>query len=223
MPGKAGLLQTTYYMKRIQLLILFGISGFYSQAQDNSKSYTEAPVSFGTFNTINQKNEISVNPAISASLGSFYFENRYNYEAANSASLNVGKYIFKKLKHISIVPMAGVVVGSFKGFTAELQTSFENSRWSMSTDNQFSAAYTQSSKSVFLNWTYARYKITPFFKIGPTSVATQQMNRRLVFDKGITAVLLLDRWSIRMYAYNYKRREMYFWLSLRYNIKVLLK
>jgi len=223
MPGKAGLLQTKSYMKKIQLLILLVFIGLFGQAQDNAKAYTEAPVSFGTFNTVNQKNEVSVNPAISGSLGSFYFENRYNYEAANSASLNVGRSIFKNLRHISIVPMVGVVVGSFKGFTAELQTSFENNRWSLSTDNQFSAAFTQSSKSMYLNWTYARYKVTPFFQIGPTSVASQQVNQRMAFDKGITAVLLIKQWSMRTYVYNYKKGEMYFWLSLRYNLKLLLK
>ena len=82
-------------------------------------------ITIGTFSTLSETQKYTVSPAISGSWGDYYFESRYNYEAGNSASLNLGKRIFRKLEHIELIPMVGLVFGSFKGATAELQTSLD--------------------------------------------------------------------------------------------------
>jgi hypothetical protein len=195
-----------------------------SSSQDTSKvKIKELEISFGTFNTMNESNKVNINPAISGYLDDYYFENRYNYEAANSASVNVGKRILKKIKHLEIIPMAGWVFGSFKGVTAELQTSLDYSKWTFSTDNQFSYEYTQSDKSLYLNWTVARYKLTKSFRIGFTTVLNKDVNQDVIFDKGVTAAIFLKKWSLRFYAFNYEIEKRYYWLSLRYTIRLKLK
>jgi hypothetical protein len=177
----------------------------------------EAEFSFGTFNTWNQQGKVTISPAISGYLGDYYFENRYNYEAANSASINVGKRIFRKLKHVEMIPMAGLVFGSFKGITAELQTSLDYPAWSFSTDNQFSLEYIQPGNSLYFNWNVARYKLTSFFRIGLTSFIESQANGYMEFDKGLTAVILFNKWSLRFYAFNFEREKRFYWLGVRYN------
>ena len=82
-------------------------------------------ITIGTFSTLSETQKYTVSPAISGSWGDYYFESRYNYEAGNSASLNLGKRIFRKLEHIELIPMVGLVFGSFKAATAELQTSLD--------------------------------------------------------------------------------------------------
>lgn len=183
-------------------------------------STKEAEFSFGTFNTWNQQGKLTISPAISGYLGDYYFENRYNYEAANSASINVGKRIFRKLKHVEIIPMAGFVFGSFKGITAEWQTSLDYPRWSFSTDNQFSFEYMQHDNSLYFNWNVVRYKLTNFLRIGLTSFFERQANGFMEFDKGITAVILINKWSLRLYAFNYEKEKRFYWLGVRYNFSV---
>lgn len=208
-------------MKKILWYIAFAGGFFRCAAQDSSAGrITEVPLSFGTFNTLNAHNKLAVNPAMSGFYKDFYFENRYNYEADNSASINIGKRLRTGSKHIEIIPMTGLVVGSFKGVTGEVQAYADYNKWSLSTDNQFSWEYTQSNKSVYLNWSVARYKITPFFHVGLTSVITDPVEKRLIFDRGVTALLLYRRWSMRFYAFNFEPSRRYFWLSLRYNIKI---
>jgi hypothetical protein len=178
----------------------------------------ELGISIGTFNTIN-KNKVTVSPSISGYLDDYYFENRYNYEAANSASINVGKHILKKLKNIEVVPMGGLVFGSFKGVTAELQTSFIYNKWIFSTDNQFSYEYRQPDKSLYFNWTMAIFKLSNSFRVGLTTFLDKQADKNMVFDKGITAAILFKQWGLRFYAFNYEIEKRYYWISIRYNLK----
>lgn len=211
-------------MKPIIIAIVFAVVTLNSIAQDSSNSRTKnLEISFGTFNTISENSKVGVNPSISGYLDDYYFENRYNYEAANSASVNIGKRVFKKIKHLEIIPMGGLVFGSFKGITAEIQTSLDYNRWAISTDNQFSYEYTKADKSLYLNWTVARYKFTRWLRIGATTVVSKQIKQDIVFDKGIAVAIFLEKWGLRFYAYNYETEKRYYWLSLRYSISVKIK
>ena len=48
--------------------------------------------------------------------------------------------------------MVGLIFGSFKGVTAELQVSLDYTKWTFLTDNQFSYEYTEPDKSFYSNW-----------------------------------------------------------------------
>ena len=176
-------------------------------------------ITIGTFSTLSETQKYTVSPAISGSWGDYYFESRYNYEAGNSASLNLGKRIFRKLEHIELIPMVGLVFGSFKGATAELQTSLDYSRWIFSTDNQFSFEYTSPKESLFFNWTVAKYKLTNFFQIGLTSFLDIESGQA-IFDKGITSAMSYHNWVFRVYAFNYEIENRRYWFSLRYTMKI---
>lgn len=207
----------------IKLFIMFVIITSAVASQDTSMAkINKLEIAFGTFNTISESNKVTVNPTISGYLGDYYFENRYNYEASNSASINLGKKIFKNLKHIEIVPMGGLIFGGFKGVTAELQTSVDYNKWTFSTDNQYSFEYKQPGKSLFFNWTVARYKLAKSFQIGITTFLDKRVNHDIIFDKGVTALLVFKKWSWRFYAYNYEKEKRYYWVSIRYNIRVKL-
>lgn len=192
-------------------------------AQDTaSQNLKTAEISMGTFSTVYANSKVSASPAISGYYGDYYFESRYNYETANSASLNIGKKILKNLKHAEIIPMAGLIFGSFKGVTAELQTSLDYPKWSLSVDNQFSYDYTASCKSLYYNWSVARYKLSNNIRIGFTSFLDKHVNQPIVFDKGITVSVLFKQWSFRCYAYNYEIEKRYYWVGIRHTIQLRL-
>jgi hypothetical protein len=210
-------------MKQVEFVVLFLFLVLNCKSQDTILTKnTDFDLSIGTFNSFNAKGKLAVNPAISGYLGDYYFENRYNYEASNSASINVGKRILKNIRHAEIIPISGLVFGSFKGITVELQTSLDLSKWILLSDNQFTFEYTIPRKSIYFNWNVIRYKLCHFFQIGLTSVVQQQVNNQAIFDKGLTAVLFLNKWSVRFYSYNYQTAKHYYWLGIRYNIHLKL-
>jgi hypothetical protein len=201
----------------IPVLIFIVLSG---RSQDTSKINSKiVEITVGTFSTLNETGKLTVNPVVSASWDDYYFDNRYGYEAANSASINAGKRIFKKIKHVEIIPMAGLIFGSFKGLTAELQTSIGYDNWYFSTDNQFSYEYTEAQKSLYFNWTVARYKVTRYFHLGLTAFIDKRVNKAGVFDRGITAAIIIKNWAIRLYAFNYETGRRYYSVGLRYTFK----
>jgi hypothetical protein len=116
--------------------------------------------------------------------------------------------------------MGGLVFGTFKGVTAELQTSFNYNKWIFSTDNQFSFEYIQPDKSLYFNWSMAVFKLTGALRIGLTTFLDKLANKNIVFDKGITAAILFKTWGLRFYAFNYSTEKRYYWISVRYNIRV---
>ena len=210
-------------MKQVEFVVLFLFSVLNLKSQDTvTTKITDLDLSIGVFNAFSTGNQLVVDPAVSGSFGDYYFENRYNYEAANSASINVGKRVFKNVKHVEIINMGGLVFGSFKGINAEMQTSFDFSKWIFSSDNQFSFEYTVPARSIYFNWNVMRYKLFQFLQVGITTVLQQQVNSRMIFDKGVTATLLLNKWSVRFYGYNYQIEKRYYLLGIRYNIRLKL-
>ncbi len=215
--------QNEVEVKSIQLIIIFIIITLNCTGQDTSKAkIKESEFALGTFYTLNESNKLTVNPVISGYLGDYYFENRYGYEADSSASVNVGRKIFKKINHVEVIPLAGLVFGSFKGVSAGIQTSLDYRKWAFTTVVQFSFEYTKFDKNLLLNWAVARYKLSNSFCIGIITMLEKQVNQDKVFDKGITAVILYKKWGLRFYGFNYEKQKRYYWLSVLYDIKVKL-
>jgi hypothetical protein len=211
-------------VKNLILVVLFSFVAVNGICQDPALSKNrELEISLGTFSTLNSSHQLTVNPLISWSWDDYYFENRFNYEAVNSASINGGKRILRKLSHVEIIPMAGLVFGSFKGVTAELQISVDYPKWDFFIDNQYSYEYTDPMKSFYSNWSVVRYKLTSMFSIGLTDFFEWQPNGCPVFDKGITVSVSRAKWSFRIYAFNYEMEKREYWLGIRYNLNVKLK
>jgi hypothetical protein len=119
--------------------------------------------------------------------------------------------------------MAGLVFGSFKGLTGELQVSLDYSKWDLFIDNQYSYEYNHPAKSFYANWSVIRYKLTNLFSVGLSDFFVWRPNGCPAFDKGITISLSWSKWSVRLYAYNYEKEKREYWLGIRYNLKVKLK
>lgn len=200
----------------IIVLPVFFTATAYSQASD-------PVITIGLFNTISKDFKITSDPFISGTIGDYYFENRYNYEAENSASINIGKTVFKKLKNIYIIPMVGIVMGSFKGITAELQTILDNKRWYVSTDNQLSVEWKEGKQNFFFNWSIVRYKITPSFRIGVSTLFAKPFTSKQNFEQGLTASLKIKNYGLNFYAFNYDAEKRHYLLSLCYTFKLTSK
>jgi hypothetical protein len=211
------------YLRSALILILI-ISSSIIYAQDNVNNQSSLPanstLTLATFTTISTKNKLGVNPFISGSIGNFYFENRYNYEAPNSASVNAGWRLNQKLAGFDITPIAGLIVGGFQGMNAEVQASRENEHWYFSLDNQYCFEYADKTRSFNYNWLVGRFKLTKFFRIGLTTQFTKPVNQKGVFDRGLTTSILYKNIAFNVYAFNYEEHRRSFFISLRYNLKL---
>jgi hypothetical protein len=208
-------------MKRIIFILLLIVVALNSKSQDTSKiNIKKLEITVGTFSTLSESGKISVNPVILGNWGDYYYENRYCYEASNSTSINAGKRVLKKIKHAEIIPMIGLILGSFKGLTAELQTSLDYNKWIFLTDNQYSYEYTEPKKSLYFNWTVARYKVTNYLHVGLTTLFDKRVDKAGVFDKGATVAIIIKNWALRFYAFNYKIERRYYWVGLRHTLKL---
>jgi len=207
-------------MKSLSILSLLILIVTSSKSQDAAKTnIRKTEITVGTFNTISESGKVSINPVFLGYWGDYYFENRYNYEAPNSASINVGKRILRNIKHVEIIPMAGLIFGSFKGLTAELQTSLDLKRWTLSMDNQYSLEYSKGGRRLYFNWAVARFKLTNALRLGFTTFYDKEANKPGVFDKGATVAVIIKDWALRFYAFNFEIEKRYYWIGLRYTLK----
>jgi hypothetical protein len=220
-----------FYPALTLALILFAhLSGAYAQESNNAESTSDtyqpvlpapgAAITFASFSTINTEKKLAVNPFISGTIGGYYFENRYNYEAANSASVNVGKTLKKKLAGFEITPLIGVVVGGFNGLTSEIQAFHEDDKWYLSADNQYVFEYVDTKRSFYYNWLVGRFKLTRFLRIGVSTQFTKANNQKGVFDRGLTTSILYDNITFNVYAFNYETQRRNYMISLRYYLKL---
>jgi hypothetical protein len=208
------------YILLTGVLFIFRLN---SAAQDTTTTkIKEANFSIGTFSTSDKNNLVKVNPYLAVNYGDYYFENRYNYEAANSSSINVGKRIFKKIKYFKFIPITGLIFGSFNGVSAELQSSYDYGKWAVSIDNQYCLEYNRPKASLYFNWNEVRYKLTPFLGVGISTFFENDAKGTREFDRGITVSASLKKWSMHIYAFNYEKANRLYWLSLLYNFSIKL-
>ena len=191
-----------------------------NSSQNHQQDLHNSSISIAAFSTIDVNKKLAINPFISGNIGSFYFENRYNYEANNSASINIGKKLANKLLGFEITPMVGLVAGGFKGITSEVQAGRENKKWSFSIDNQYTLEYAEVKRSFYSNWLSGKFKLAGFLQAGISTLFVKCGDKRSTFDKGLAVSFLYDKFSFNMYAFNYEPKRRNYMFSLRYNLKL---
>jgi hypothetical protein len=187
---------------------------------DSLNPLSHSSITIATFSTISTTNRLSINPFISGNIGNYYFENRYNYEAGNSASINIGRTLNNSIAGFYVTPIAGLIVGNFKGLNTEVQAFHDDSKWYFSLDNQYVFEYADVNRSFYYNWLVGRYKLAPFLRIGVTTQFTKPTNNKGVFDRGITMSMVYKNVTFNIYAFNYEPHRRNAFISLRYYIKI---
>jgi len=174
-------------------------------------------ITVAAFTAINTKGQLATNPFIAISIGRLYFENRYNYEANNSASINMGR-TWGDASAVAITPMIGILAGNFRGINTEIQAYHDDPNWYVSTDNQYVMEYREFSRSFFYSWWVGRYKVNRFFRVGLTAQYTRPNTSGGVLDGGLTTSLLYKNITLNAYSFNFKEGRRSGFVSLRYTI-----
>jgi hypothetical protein len=140
----------------------------------------------------------------------WYFEARGNYEAIYSGSLYFGKTFKKKaLISYSIIPAAGLVLGSFNGGSVGANVALEYKKISFSSQSQYTFSIEKPATNFSYSWSDLTYQLKEWMSAG---VSLQQTGE--LFEKGILVRGLYKNLSIPLYVFNPATSERYFVLGL---------
>ena len=140
----------------------------------------------------------------------WYFEARSNYEAINSASLYFGKIFRKKaLISYSIIPIAGLVMGTFNGGSVGANVGLDNKKISFSSQSQYTFSTENRATNFTYSWSDLAYQLKDWMSAG---ISLQQT--RGLFEKGILVRAAYKNFSIPLYVFNLTTSKRYFVLGL---------
>jgi len=140
----------------------------------------------------------------------WYIEARGNYEAINSASLYFGK-TFKKnaLLSYSIIPIAGLVMGSFSGGSVGANVALDYKNISLSSQSQYTFSIENRATNFTYSWSDLTYQLKKWMSAG---LSLQQTGG--LFEKGILVQGVFKNLSVPLYVFNPATRERHFVLGL---------
>ena len=142
--------------------------------------------------------------------GNWYTEARGNYEAINSASLYFGKTFRKKaLISYSIIPIVGLVMGTFNGGSVGANVALDYRKISFSSQSQYTFSVENRTENFTYSWSDLTYQLKEWAAAG---VSVQQT--RGLFEKGILVRGVYKNFSIPLYVFNLTTSERYFVLGL---------
>lgn|SRR6185503_1538045 len=140
----------------------------------------------------------------------WYIEARANYEAINSASLYFGKN-FKKTAIVSysIIPIAGLVAGSFNGGSVGANIALDYKEISFSSQLQYTFSKENQTANFTYSWSDLTYQLKEWLAAG---VSLQQT--RGLFEKGVLVRGIYKKFSVPLYVFSPLTSERYFVLGL---------
>jgi hypothetical protein len=142
--------------------------------------------------------------------GNWYIEARGNYEAIHSASIYFGKVFGKKgLISYSIIPIAGLVMGSFNGASVGANVALDYEKVSFASQSQ----YTFSIENRATNFTYSWSDLTYQLK-GWVSAGISLQQTRGLFEKGILIRGVYKNLSMPLYVFNPATNDRYFVIGI---------
>ncbi len=141
-------------------------------------------------------------------------EARYNYEAKNSVAVFAGKMMSGSGRvQWSLVPKAGIILGSFTGGAVGFTASLERNRLFMFTEPEFAVSGNRQNNNFFYNWAEAGYNISGRFFAG---VAAQQTieGGTSVLQQGLMAGLQTKNFRFPVYFFQPFDQQQYFILGV---------
>jgi hypothetical protein len=148
------------------------------------------------------------------------FEGRYNYEAPNSFAFYAGKqFTFGNTFASTFTPLAGIVIGEFKGGSVALNTLFEYNAFFLSSQGQYTFSTQRSSESFAFNWSELGYNFLEWAYVGVSAQYTANNDlSRSVVEPGVVLGARLKNWSFPLYAFKSPEGQAYFVLGATYSI-----
>jgi len=159
----------------------------------------------------------------------WYAEGRYNYEAERSLSIYVGKEFTRKVRKgfarksklsMAVTPLAGIVVGDFRGLSAGLNLKLGYGKFFFGSQSQYTTSAETNALDFFFNWSELGCQPAPWIYFGLSVQHTYYdvLNINL-FDPGAVIGFEIGRWAFPFYCFNIMEREKYFVWGITLNLE----
>lgn len=150
----------------------------------------------------------------------WYVEGRYNYEAAQAYSLYAGRTFEKDGEFsYSISPIAGIVRGSFEGYSAGLNFEAEYKKYFVASQSQYTINAKTRNQNFAYSWTDVTYKICEAVSAGFSFQHTKVRDDKMITERGVLLKVSTGKWSVPVYLFNPFKTQPYFMLGLNYEWK----
>lgn len=147
----------------------------------------------------------------------WYTEARYNYEDTATVSLYGGK-IFSKDKNklsYSMLPLAGVVLGRFKGGSLGLNINIEYKKLFFCSQSQYTFSVKDKFDNFFYSWSEAGYEIWNWLYVGVAVQHTHMYDTKFELgEKGFVVGISVQKWVFPLYIFNPLNNGQYFVLGI---------
>lgn len=132
-----------------------------------------------------------------------YTELRYNYEAAKTASVYVGKSWQKKgVFEYNLIPMLGLVWGGYNGSSLAMNAEAGYKKIFVSMQTQYTISSSTVKENFFFNWTELAYQPKKWYYAGVSTQQTKSYNGRFKSEYGLLAGFIINKVSIPVYMFN---------------------
>ncbi len=162
---------------------------------------------------LSQRGTITVVPIIHyQSFTNWYVEARYNYEAAKSLSLYVGKIFSKEGKFsYSITPLLGGITGMFKGGSAGLNVTMDIGKLFFASQSQFTSPAGGEQSGFIFSWSELAYQPLKWVYAGLALQHTRylQTGAKSV-EPGVVVGFSVGLWTFPLYAFSPMANDRYF-------------
>lgn len=168
---------------------------------------------FEQYSYVNNSEAISIVPmATFESTRNWYMEARFNYEEKNSFSLYFGKtFTYQKKMFISVTPIAGAVVGQYKGGSVGVNVDIDYRKLFYSMQSQYTFSINRANEDFLFAWSEIAYQPFKWCYFG---LSTQQtyliQSATSLFEPGLLIGFIIGSWTFPIYSFSPGSSSGYF-------------
>lgn len=149
---------------------------------------------------------------------SLYATARYNYEAEQTLSLQFGKKFSKQGNlSYSIIPLAGVLAGKFKGFSLGTQAEIELGKFSFSTEPEYCLQSKNKTQNFFYSWSELSIQPCKIFYTGLALQTTKTFG--WTNEPGILFGICIKNFEIPFYFFRASSSANYFVTGIHWRLQ----
>lgn len=151
---------------------------------------------------------------------SWYAAARYNYEADQTFSLQFGKKFSKQGSlSYSVVPLAGLLAGKFKGFSIGTQAEIEVGKFSFFTEPEYCVQFQSQTENFFYSWSELSIQPSKIFYTGLALQTTKNKSFGWTNEPGAFLGICIKNFEIPFYVFKVSPSTNYFVTGIHWRLE----
>lgn len=151
----------------------------------------------------------------------WYAEVRYNYEALNSFSMNVGRsYERKEAFSYYVCPMAGLVWGNLHAGSVGFYADIGYKKISFHTQSQYTFSIADRSENFTYSWSELGYQAFKRMEVGMLIQQIDPISPKSNIQKGLFVKFEYRNWTFPLYAFDLTTNNRLLVLGISFQMEV---